>query len=99
MIPAVMLSHKLNISYTLYPELFSKDEILIVDDIVDSGKTLTRWEGYSTAAFHYKPHTSISTPTFYACKFKSDDWVVYPWENKDSKTIQDYKVTNVLGNG
>ena len=63
---------------------------MVIDDICDSGKTLQHLE-YKTAVLHYKPHTSIIEPTFYACKFESDDWIVYPWENKDSKTIQDYK--------
>jgi len=86
LIPAVMLSHKTGIPYKL-----GYGNALVVDDICDSGKTLQQLE-YKTAVLHYKPHTSIIEPTFYACKFESDDWIVYPWENKDSKTIQDYKV-------
>tara|TARA_R110000823_G_scaffold283986_1_gene402131 strand:- start:27 stop:422 length:396 start_codon:yes stop_codon:yes gene_type:complete len=85
LIPAVMLSHKSGISYA------SHGNALVVDDICDSGKTLKTIQ-FPTAVLHYKPHTSIIEPTFYACKFESDDWIVYPWENKDSKTIQDYKV-------
>ena len=79
LIPAVMLSHKSGISYASHGNAFC-----------DSGKTLQPLK-YKTAVLHYKPHTSIIEPTFYACKFESDDWIVYPWENKDSKTIQDYK--------
>ena len=89
LIPAVMLSHKTGIPYKLgYGTDYGN--ALVIDDICDSGKTLQHLE-YKTAVLHYKPHTSIIEPTFYACKFKSDDWIVYPWENKDSKTIQDYK--------
>ena len=89
LIPAVMLSHKLGLPYKLgYGTDYGN--ALVIDDICDSGKTLQHLE-YKTAVLHYKPHTSIIEPTFYACKFKSDDWIVYPWENKDSKTIQDYK--------
>ena len=84
LIPAVMLSHKTGMSYAPY------GNVLVVDDICDSGKTLKTIQ-FPTAVLHYKPHTSIIEPTFYACKFESDDWIVYPWENKDSKTIQDYK--------
>lgn len=88
LIPAVMLSHKTGIPYGLgYGTNYGN--ALVVDDICDSGKTLQQLE-HKTAVLHYKPHTSIIEPTFYACKFKSDDWVVYPWENKDSKPIQDY---------
>tara|TARA_R100000951_G_scaffold88755_1_gene76860 strand:+ start:1741 stop:2127 length:387 start_codon:yes stop_codon:yes gene_type:complete len=84
LIPAVMLSHKLGLPYKL------DGNALVIDDICDSGKTLKTIQS-PTAVLHYKPHTSIIEPTFYACKFESDDWIVYPWENKDSKTIQDYK--------
>ena len=90
LIPAVMLSHKLGISYASQVSLYQRNALLVVDDICDSGKTLNTIQS-PTAVLHYKPHTSIVEPTFYACKFESDDWIVYPWENKDSKTIQDYK--------
>ncbi len=93
LIPAVMLSHKTGISYfdVFRFSIPGNGRVLVVDDICDSGKTLQHLE-YKTAVLHYKPHTSIIEPTFYACKFESDDWIVYPWENKDSKTIQDYKI-------
>ena len=84
LIPAVMLSHKLGLPYNL------NENALVIDDICDSGKTLKTIQS-PTAVLHYKPHTSIIEPTFYACKFESDDWIVYPWENKNSNTIQDYK--------
>tara|TARA_B100001564_G_C20213952_1_gene478608 strand:- start:45 stop:449 length:405 start_codon:yes stop_codon:yes gene_type:complete len=88
LIPAVMVSHKLDIPYTEDPT----DETLIIDDICDSGKTLQTWKGYTTAVLHYKPHTSCYEPTIYSEKHTSDDWIIYPWEMKDSKTIQDYKL-------
>ena len=89
LVPAVMLSHKLGLSYKLgYGTDYGNT--LVIDDICDSGKTL-KSINHSTAVLHYKPHTSIIEPTFYACKFECDDWIVYPWENKDSKAIQDYK--------
>jgi len=77
-IPSVMLSHKLNIDYTddwlLQP--------LIVDEICDSGKTLKKYEDYTTAVLIYKPHTSCYEPTFYSEKYEGDDWIVFPWEVK-----------------
>ena len=91
LIPAVMLSHKSGISYESHELTLHQRNALVVDDICDSGKTLKTIQ-FPTAVLHYKPHTSIIEPTFYACKFESDDWIVYPWENEDSKTIQDYKI-------
>ena len=90
-IPAVILSHKLHISYTKFPHN-CVDKCLIVDDICDSGYTLKRWEDYRTAVLHYKPHTSCCEPTLWSEAHKTDDWIVYPWERNDSETIQDYKL-------
>jgi len=92
MIPGVMLSHILNIPYTSHPELLNPREVLIVDDICDSGKTLQRYEKYPTAVLHHKPQTASYTPDIYAVLHNSDAWIMYPWELEDSKTIQDYKL-------
>jgi len=86
LIPAVMISHKLNIPYTDNPTA----ETLIVDDICDSGKTLEVWRDDVTVVLHHKPHTSCMTPTMYAKIHEGDEWIIYPWEAKNSKTIQDY---------
>jgi hypoxanthine phosphoribosyltransferase len=99
LIPAVMVSHKLGIP-------MAKGNIgpdtLIIDDICDSGETLDEFVkkyqtlysfpfNLKTAVLHYKPHTSYFEPTLYAEEWEYDDWLVYPWEREDSKTIQDYK--------
>ena len=90
LIPAVLLSHKMGVPLTNYA--YTKNS-LIVDDICDSGKTLSEMLAPNpTAVLHYKPHTANITPNFYASKFGSNDWIVYPWEIRDSKTIQDYKI-------
>ena len=91
MIPAVMLSHLLNIPYTHQPH-YHQTECLIVDDICDSGETLTKWRDHSTAVLHYKPHTSCYTPTIWVTTHDTDSWIIYPWEDRNSKTIQDYKL-------
>ena len=95
LIPAVMLSHKLEMPMT-------KGDIgpntLIVDDICDSGETLDKLVNkyqtlYSypfnlkTAVLHYKPHTSCFKPTLYAEKWENSNWIEYPWEREDSKTV------------
>ncbi len=86
-IPAVMLSHQLNLPYseTIY------HDTLVVDDICDSGETLKKAPGVYHAVLHYKPHTSCVVPTIWA-KEVGDDWIVYPWERHDSRAIQDYKL-------
>jgi hypoxanthine phosphoribosyltransferase len=85
LIPAVMISHKLNIPYvySIHPTT------LVIDDICDTGETLNFiLGGVPTAVLHYKP-TANHKPTFYAQEV-GDEWIVYPWERKDSEAIQDY---------
>jgi len=84
LIPAVMISHKLNIPYVTK---INKDT-LVIDDICDSGETLKNMVAGYTATLHYKKTASF-TPDFYS-KEVGDEWIVYPWERTDSETIQDY---------
>lgn len=90
LIPAVMLSHKLDIPFV--NSEITGDDILIVDDICDSGVTLNEYALYKcpTATIHYK-RTAIIEPTFWCDIVKEDEWIVYPWERTDSVAIQDYK--------
>ena len=92
LIPAVMLSHKLKKPYVDNVVNLNVNEVLIVDDIADSGHTLKAWSDYRTAVLHYKPHTSFVQPTLWSETHRTDDWIIYPWEREDSKTIQDYKL-------
>ena len=100
LIPAVMVSHELNLPMT---KGTIGPDTLIIDDICDSGVTLNDFYtkhqvdyafpfNLKTACLHYKPHTSNFQPTFWAQKITSDDWIVYPWERDDAKTIQDYLI-------
>jgi hypoxanthine phosphoribosyltransferase len=100
LIPTVMISHRLGIPVsngTISPNT------LIIDDICDSGKTFKEYFDYyqiqysypfnlKTACLNYKPQTSSFQPTLWANQWDKKDWIVYPWERKDSKTIQDYKI-------
>jgi hypoxanthine phosphoribosyltransferase len=90
LIPAVMLSHLLDIPMTNNEVVSST--VLIVDDICDTGKTLTYYKQTNNpiATIHHK-QTAIVEPTFYYSLAKEDVWYCYPWEHKDAETIQDYK--------
>ena len=87
LIPAVMVSHKLGLPFVkaILPNT------LVIDDIADSGVTLKNIVGCYTAVLHYKPHTSCVKPNIYAKKHDGDEWIIYPFERKDSNPIQDYK--------
>ena len=89
LIPAVMLSHLLDISMTNNEVVSSS--VLIVDDICDTGKTLKIYKQLNNpiVTINYK-QTAIVEPTFYYSLAKNDSWYYYPWERKDSDTIADY---------
>ena len=100
LILAVMMSHRLGIKHMTIDHLEKLEEfnlnidnknILIVDDISDSGQTLKHYkkQGYTTATIDVR-NTTITKPDYYCNWIETPDWIVYPWEEKDSKTIQDY---------
>jgi len=100
LILAVMMSHRLGIKHMTIDHLEKLEEfnlnidnksILIVDDISDSGQTLKPYkkQGYTTATIDVR-NTTITKPDYYCNWLDTPDWIVYPWEEKDSKTIQDY---------
>jgi uncharacterized protein len=71
LVPAVMLSHKMGIPFVSQANIAKvPGNILIVDDICDSGETLK--------------------PNFFHTLAYENQWIVYPWENKDSDTVADY---------
>ena len=90
LIPAVILSHKLNLPLVSEPTR----KTLIVDDICDSGETflkLLKQHPFNLfACLHYKPHTSKFPPDIWAELYEVDNWLVYPWENENADAIQDY---------
>jgi hypoxanthine phosphoribosyltransferase len=95
LIPAVMLSHRLNIPFVPQASIqLVSGNILIVDDICDTGKTLKQFkfeENIYTATLHWKQSAEHQPHYFWEVAYENE-WIVYPWENKDSKTIQDYKL-------
>jgi hypoxanthine phosphoribosyltransferase len=91
LIPAVLLSHKLGLPYVnLFNDCEGHENVLVIDDICDSGETLKEYhQFFTTATIHYK-QLAVVKPDFYYSLAPEDKWIVYPWEQKDSKTIPDY---------
>jgi hypoxanthine phosphoribosyltransferase len=89
LIPAVMISHKLDLPYSdvMLPNT------LVVDDIADTGHTLNNIVGCYTATLHYKPHTSCFKPDIYAQTHNGNEFIYYPWETENSEPIADYLKT------
>jgi len=70
----------------------SNIRVLVVDDVADSGESLKLVKKYvnsfspllvKTATLHYKPW-SIYRPDYFAEEV--EDWIVYPWEYKETIT-------------
>jgi len=81
---AVSLSHKLGIPLISGADGlgFGNSEILIVDDICDSGETLD--ELFEEIIFTYPVYTMFvrdksEVIEFYSEKIK-DEWIMFPWE-------------------
>ena len=98
LIPAVLMSHKFDIPFigleaakTLPGDL--KKKILVIDDIADSGNTLAQIQrhNFKTATLARRYSSSFS-PLLVGEDISDDHWLVFPWENIRSKTIQDYLV-------
>jgi len=93
---AVHISHHLDIPLVLSEEILcnmnkwsSQDRLLVVDDIVNNGKTISglshllkiRKIDHFTAVLFYK-HNAGFKPDLYL--EETDDWIVFPWEPADS---------------
>lgn len=98
LIPAVLISHKFRIPYigleaakTLPGEL--KKQVLVIDDISDSGNTLKQIERHNfiTATLAVR-NTSDFIPSMFGDFIKDDRWMVFPWEEYSADSIQDYLV-------
>jgi GTP cyclohydrolase I len=80
LIPAYIIAQALKIPLISY-EQFKKDpfhkQILIVDDLIDTGKTLEQFKECSTAVVYKKK--SAPEPTYFQEEI-SDDWIGLPHE-------------------
>jgi len=92
---AVSLSHKLGLPLLMNyydRKIVTEKNILVVDDIADTGNTLKDFDNEHNILFTIHYHSqSITKPDFWMWD-KKDKWIVYPWETEDSETIQDYLV-------
>lgn len=80
LIVGVYLSHYLNLPlFTDVNHLIFAEEILIVDDLADTGSTLEQFSSYDSAVVLYKPRSSVK-PTYYAGECNNDDWIIHPFE-------------------
>ena len=97
LVPAIMLSHRAKLKYLPYEKALDltetrRQKVLVVDDISDSGATVTSLKIYKfKTASVYARHSSTFKPDIVGKEITVDDWLIFPWESRDSETIQDYK--------
>lgn len=80
LVPAVHLSHLLGLPITDNPF----GNILVVDDVSDTGSTLEKWKRKRLArvylaTLHIKEGTK-TIPDFWVGQYKREQWIKYPWE-------------------
>jgi hypoxanthine phosphoribosyltransferase len=83
LIPAVILSHKLEIPITDTID----NNTLIIDDICDSGLTIKNFLDTNKVACLV---TLSNTEIIYGKQFKKNTWIEFPWENPNN-TISELK--------
>ena len=79
LIPAVLLSHKLNLPLI---DFVSDNRVLIVDDIADSGRTLLQYKDSNDIAVLFCRNTSSFVPRYIGKTITHSDWLIFPWETK-----------------
>jgi hypothetical protein len=89
MIPAVILSHILEIPVITKLDLIKCHKVLVVDDIIDSGGTISRYKDYDTAAIFWKKEIASESPTYYARLVDPSTWIQFPWEKRTNDPVSD----------
>jgi GTP cyclohydrolase I len=77
---AERLSHILEVDI-LYDEkeLLTKKNVLIIDDLIDSGRTLSKYKKYDKAVLFVK-NDNEDKVTYYI--EKTNKWIMFPWEKE-----------------
>jgi len=91
---AIELSHLTKIPLTSTPNglPISGEEYhtLVVDDIIDSGRTRKKYTDWDFACLHIKNHAKLdSSRSTYFLYDDIEDWIVYWWEGNEEKSITD----------
>ena len=76
---AVCLASRLNLPLLMFPT----KNTLVVDDISDTGETLTKFKNKKIITL-YSTKWTITKPYWYVFeKTSKKDWIVFPWELAD----------------
>ena len=80
-IVAICLSHLLNVP--IVKHCFN-DDTLLIDDVIDTGKTLEEYYHYDyvIASLYWCKEASFK-PHIYVNQKLKNQWIVFPWEYED----------------
>ena len=90
LLPAVMLSHRLTLPLITHLDynILATSNILVVDDIVDSGKTIRKFDTIFDTASVFVKRSVHNKPLYYCTEGLIDDeWLVFPYEVKAYDSI------------
>ena len=95
---AVMLSHALDIPLTRDLGFRGRSDIIFVDDIIDSGKTLEGQggpDGFHSVLCMYKKR---GMPGDAWVTLDQNEWIRFPWENRQNvdRDYLDYMIRRGL---
>ena len=86
---AIALSISLGIPLVAQEELMDYDDeglqILIVDDLIDSGKTIADWSGYDRAVIGAKPDSPEQDGIIYSARQFPQEWIHFFWEPPENE--------------
>ena len=79
LIPATILAHQLGIELIVkdFSHCFVEGNVLIVDDLADTGKTLEPYTQFDIATIYWKKWSTVK-PTYFLKE--TDKWIVFPYE-------------------
>jgi hypoxanthine phosphoribosyltransferase len=88
LVPGVMLSHLLNVPFepiTPSTILLDSKDVLIVDDIYDSGATIKQLKRLNpnvrTAVVLFNDQHDVYEVDYYGDDYCGEQWIVFPWES------------------
>ena len=85
LIPAVALSHKLDKKLvSCEPSNYELYNGIVIDDIVDSGKTLKKNFKRPIASLVWKSKKAFFEPAFFAFEDTTEEFIKFPWETNES---------------
>lgn len=82
LVVAIRISHLLNIPITFDLYKCDNENILICDDICDTGHTLEPYKNdYKILVLHKNINSSFRPDYFYE---ETNEWIFYPWETMNT---------------